>query len=105
MSKESPSVNTEKVIAAIQENPGGITTKSICDITGLSTQHVVNILTKLVRVNRVVRIERKYDCMLWILPSEKWEAPVEEIPYPNLDKDHEEWRKEVLKKKPVYNPR
>lgn len=91
---------------ALSANPAGLLSAEIAKITGISVLNVKRLLIGLRKKGIVFSkdLQQRSHCYVWSLTNTPPLPPVitSDIPYPNLDKDHEEW---LNTKKPVYNPR
>lgn len=78
--------------------------KEVAAQVGVSVQKITPILIRLrdkgVISNKI--IDPTHNTRVWMLGVSPDPTPA---PVSNLDKEHEEWLKKVLTKKPIYNPR
>ena len=93
---------------ALNANPAGLLSAEIAEITGISVLTVKRLLVGLHTKGLVSSkmLKPRLHIHIWSLTAPPPPPPppvvITNIPYPNLDKDHEEW---LNTKKPVYNPR
>lgn len=80
--------------------------KEIATQLGVSVQKITYVLMQL-RKKGVISsklVNPIHNTCVWPL-GDCPDATPTSIPIPDLDKEHEQWMKKVLTKKPVYNPR
>jgi hypothetical protein len=99
--------NRQAIIDALNANPAGLLSAEIAEITGISVLTVKRLLVGLRGKGLVFSkdLQQRSHTHRWSisnLPPPPPPVVTTDIPYPNLDKDHEEW---LNTKKPVYNPR
>jgi hypothetical protein len=99
--------NRQAIMDALNANPAGMLSAEITKTTGISALTVKRLLVGLRDKGLVFSkdLKERSHTHIWSLTNTPPPPPpvvTTDIPYPNLDKDHEEW---LNTKKPVYNPR
>jgi predicted transcriptional regulator len=99
--------NRKAIMEALNANPAGLLSAEIAETTGISVLTVKRLLIGLRDKGLIFSrdLKERSHTHIWSLTNIPPPPPpvvAINIPYPNLDKDHEEW---LNAKKPVYNPR
>lgn len=99
--------NRQAIMDALSANPAGLLSAEIAEITGIHVNNIKRLLIGLRNKGLVFSeyLNQRSHTHRWSisnLPPPPPPVVTIDIPYPNFDKDHEEW---LNTKKPVYNPR
>lgn len=103
--RDRKEADKQRIINLLKEKDG-VLSAEIATKLQITPKYVRTLLIAM-RNNKLIsckRIAEKSRVHLWSLYKDT-PLPTKECPlYPDFDKEHEEWRKQVLSKKPRYNP-
>jgi predicted transcriptional regulator len=99
--------NRQAIMDALNANPAGLLSAEIAKTTGINVNNIKRLLIGLRAKGLVFSkdLKERSHTHIWSTTNTPPPPPpvvTTDIPYPNLDKDHEKW---LNTKKPVYNPR
>lgn len=99
--------NRLKILNAISTRPEGILSIEISELTGIPVNIVKRMLVALrdngvIASKKVPKPQRKTQLWFKVNTTPVISENKSGVPYPDLDKTHEEWCKQA--KKPIYNP-
>ncbi len=104
--KERVAADKEKILTLLKNAPEGMFSAEIAKQCGFNSKYTRTLLIAL-RQSEIVSctmINPATRTHIWSIRKDPIPTSKKEPLYPDFDKEHEEWQKQVLAEKPRFNP-